>query len=217
MLTTGKHLHGLERFIAVVVSCSLGLLSITPASGAMKVTLSGSQETPQIVFACAQIRKAAESAKEAPMEGMTPLQVVESLQGHADKTLGLVAELRPIQGDNKELRLMLGDCEAMAHLGNYYAEKILGATDLAIFDQSGKAEQQASAVRHLQAALGHWKKYAAVATSQYKPQKLGRVGHVDLNQMTTKVEEDIAIAKSWSKGTVTSDGEGTQAERGFRL
>jgi len=156
-------------------------------------------------------------AKGAPMEGMTPLQVAESLKGHADQTLGLVAELRPIQGDNKELRLTLGDCEAMAHLGNYYAEKILGATDLALFDQSGKAEQQASAVLHLQAALDHWKKYAAVATSQYRPQKLGRVGHVDLNQMTTKVEEDIAIAKSWSKGTVTSDGEGTQAERGFRL
>ena len=46
----------------------------------------------------------------------------------------------------------------------------------------------------------------------------GRIGHVDLNQMTTEdVEQDIAIVKRWSKGMVTSDGEGTQAERGFRL
>jgi hypothetical protein len=115
----------------------------------------------------------------------------------------------------------LGDCEAFGHLGNYYAEKILGATDLALFDQSGQAEQQASAVRHLQSALEHWKKYAAVTTGQYKPQKLGRVNignraPLDLNLETAKVEQDIAIAKSWSQGTVTSAGEETHAERGFQ-
>jgi len=160
-------------------------------------------------------------AKGAPMEGMTPLQVAESLTAHADKTLEYVAELRPFQGDSKELRMTLGDCEAFAHLGNYYAEKILSAADLALFDQSGQAEQRASAVRHLQSALEHWKKYAAVTTGQYKPQKLGRVNignqaPLDLNAQTAKVEQDIAIAKSWSQGTVTSAGEETHAERGFQ-
>jgi hypothetical protein len=83
----------------------------------------------------------------------------------------------------------------MAHLGNYYAEKILGATDLALFEKTGKLELQTSAVAHLDAALAHWKKYAAIATSQYKPQLLTRIGQVDLNALTESVERDIFIAK----------------------
>ena len=125
----------------------------------------------------------------------------------ADRTLEFVSELRPLQGGNKELRQTLVDCEALAHLGHYYAAKIPGAGDLALFDQSGKPEQQARAVRHVQAALDHWRKYAAAATGQYVPQKLGRVGAVDLNKLTAKVEEDIAIATSWKTGTVRGDGE----------
>ena len=66
MLGTRNHNPGLTLSIAIVVSCSLGLLSAAPASGAMKVTLSGNQETPQVAFACAEIRKAAESVKDAP-------------------------------------------------------------------------------------------------------------------------------------------------------
>jgi hypothetical protein len=155
-------------------------------------------------------------AKGAPMEGMTPLQVAESLNRDADEALALVAELRPLQGDSKELRMTLGDCEAMAHLGHYYAQKILGAADLALFDQSGQSEQQSSAVRHLQAALEHWQKYAAVATSQYMPQKLGRVGAVDLNKLTPKVEADIALAKDWTKGSVRGDGEVRTGDVNFR-
>ena len=155
-------------------------------------------------------------AKGAPMEGMTPPEVAESLKCDADAALALVAELRPLQGDNKELRMTLGDCEAMAHLGHYYAQKILGAAGLALFDQNGKAEQQAESVHELQAALDHWQKYAAVATSQYKPQKLGRAGAVDLNELTAKVEADIEIAKTWTKGTINSDGEVRNVETNFR-
>jgi hypothetical protein len=156
-------------------------------------------------------------AQGAPMEGMTPPQVAATLQAYADQTLRLVAELRPRQGDNKELRMTLGDCEAMAELGHYYAEKILGACDLGLFDQGGKPEQQASAVRHLEAALEHWKKYAAVATSQYKPQQLGRVGPLDLQGLIADVRADIVLAKDWKQGTVKSNGEAkVQAPGNFR-
>lgn len=154
-------------------------------------------------------------AKGAPMEGITPLEVAESLSRDADQALSLVAELRPLQGDNKELRMTLGDCEAMAQLGHYYAQKILGAADLALFDQSGKADEQAHAISHLQAALSHWQKYAAVATSQYKPQKLGRAGAVDLNKLTPKVEADIEMAQNWTKGTINSDGQAKRVDENF--
>jgi len=136
-----------------------------------------------------------------PMEGITPPQVAQALQAHARATLQLVGEL-PTAVRDKELRLTIGDLRAMAHLGDYYAEKILGATELALFDKTGQPEQQAAAVQHLQAALDHWRKYATVATSQYRPQLLTRIGYVDLHQLTTKVEEDIAMARDWRKGTV---------------
>jgi len=120
--------------------------------------------------------------------GITPLQVADALKRDAQTTLQLVAELPAVT--NKELRLTLGDLTAMAHLGNYYAEKILGATDLA-------QNQNASAVKHLEAALEHWKNYAAVATRQYRPQLLTRIGNLDLNALTAQVAADITIAREW--------------------
>jgi hypothetical protein len=109
----------------------------------------------------------------------------------------LVAELRP--ANTKELRLTLGDYEAMAHLGNYYAEKILGAAQLALYDSTGAAERKQEAIAHLTAALAHWKQYAAAATAQYKPQLFNRVGNVDLNALTAKVAQDIALADGWQR------------------
>jgi hypothetical protein len=132
--------------------------------------------------------------------GMTPQQVADELKANAAAALDLVAGLRPVK--NKELRLTLGDCEAMAHLGNYYAEKILGATDLALFARDGNGAQKDSSVAHLRAALEHWKRYAAVATAQYKPQLLTRIGWFDLNQLTAKVEQDVALAEGWMWGRI---------------
>ena len=129
-------------------------------------------------------------------EGITPLQVADALSADSQKTLQLLAEV-PVKGAGKELRLTVGDLTAMAHLGDYYAEKIRGGCDLALFDRTGKVEQQESAVRHLEAAAEHWKRYAAVATSQYKPQLLTRIGVVDLNAFTAEVNRDVFIAREW--------------------
>ena len=73
----------------------------------------------------------------------------------------------------------------MADLGDYYAEKILAAADLSLFDGNGKPERQAAAIQHLESALGYWKAYAEVAASQYKPQHLGRIDRVvDVKALT---------------------------------
>lgn len=129
------------------------------------------------------------------MKDITPIQVAEALKHDAQTTLQLVSEMRA--GTNKELRLTLGDLIAMAHLGNYYAEKILGATALALFEKTGKPEQRTSATEHLRKALEHWKRYASAATSQYRPQLLTRIGYVDLNAMTESVQNDVAVAAAW--------------------
>ena len=85
----------------------------------------------------------------------------------------------------------------MAHLGNYYAENIRGASDLALFDKTGKAEQKESVVHHLRLAAEHWRRYAAVATRQYRPQLLTRIGYVDLNGLSENVQKDVVIAQEW--------------------
>jgi hypothetical protein len=137
-----------------------------------------------------------------PNDGITPPDVADALKNQARTTLDILAQL-PEKPAEKELRLTLGDLRAMAHLGNYYAEKILGATDLALFDRNGKVELKDSAVRHLETALEHWKRYATVATSQYRPQWLTRIGYVDLNRLTEKVAADITMAKEWKPGTIS--------------
>jgi hypothetical protein len=135
------------------------------------------------------------------VEGITPLQVADALETDARTTLQLL-EAMPQTVTNKELRLTIGDLKAMAYLGDYYAEKIRGAADLALFDKSAQAGQRDSAVRHLDAALEHWRRYAAVATSQYRPQLLTRVGYLDLNALTENVAADIAMAKAWQPGSL---------------
>ena len=92
----------------------------------------------------------------------------------------------------------------MAHLGNYYAEKIRGAANLALFDKAAESGQRESAIRHLQVALEHWKRYAAVAAGQYQPQLLDRVGYLDLNRLSENVAADIVLAKEWQPGMIPS-------------
>lgn len=152
-----------------------------------------------------------------PMDGITPLQVAEELSGTGTKTLRMVAELRTVPAATKELRLTLGDMEAMAHLANYYAEKIRGAADLALFDRSGAAPMRESAIHHLQLALESWKRYSSAYTIQYQQPKLyNRVGWVDIPGLTSKVEQDIAIARLWAPGTVPDQPQKKSADTPFR-
>jgi hypothetical protein len=152
-----------------------------------------------------------------PMEGTTPIEIADALSGQASKTLRMVAELRSVHGQTKELRLTLGDMEAMAHLGNYYSEKVRAAADLALFDKSGKPEERESAIRHLQAALDHWKRYANVYVIQYEQPKLyNRVGVVDIPGLISKVEQDISIARLWTPGTEPDTPRQRRADTPFR-
>jgi hypothetical protein len=126
--------------------------------------------------------------------GTTPLEVAEELRSHAKTTLNLLKDIRiEVKQPSKELRLTLGDLEAQSHLGLYYSSKILGATDLHLFEQSKRDEHKHSAVTHLNDALTDWRNYARVATSQYKPQLLARTRELDWDKLTHEVERDVEI------------------------
>ena len=136
-----------------------------------------------------------------------PLEIAATLETNATKALQTLPQLQRAAvtptGSAKEYAATLGDIEAMSHLGLYYCAKIRGACDLALFDRSGDAEQQASAVRHLEAALRHWKNYSGAYTRQYvQPVLYNRTGWVDIPRQTENVAADVQMARDWNPGTI---------------
>lgn len=138
----------------------------------------------------------------SPITSQTPPEVAEALEHDADTTLNLLTALRlQAATTDKELTQTLGDYEAQAVLGRYYASKIRSAIDLAEFNASADIAAQASALKHAGNALAHWKQYAAIYDRQYTPQLLNRVGTVDMPALTTQAAEDIEIIRTWKPGT----------------
>ncbi len=124
---------------------------------------------------------------------ITPIQVSENLHLHADKALNLLDKLNA--GENKELANTLSDIRSMALLGKYYACKINGATQLALYRETREVSYQEASVKQLTNALEYWKAYTSNAMQQYKnPLWLKRVGHIDWVKLTREVERDIEIA-----------------------
>jgi hypothetical protein len=154
-----------------------------------------------------------------PLEGVSPLDIANELDDNAVKALAALPALRqsPV-GNVTEYAATLHDIATMSHLSRYYAAKIRGACDLALFDRTGDAAQQSSAVAHLQAALDHWKAYANAHTQQYvQPVLYNRVGLIDLPGQTTKVAADVKTAQEWKPGTIDeSKIKRMGTEKGFK-
>ncbi|MBW8784257.1 MAG: twin-arginine translocation signal domain-containing protein [Novosphingobium sp.] len=142
-----------------------------------------------------------------PMEATTPLQVADALAGFASETLRVVGELKfdPANLATKDLRQIVGDNEAMADLGLYYAEKIRGACDLALFDATAHEDDRRAALAHLEAALAAWKRYAAARDAQYLPNLFPRIGWIDLTAMTSQVAADLDLVRHWTPGQLKFD------------
>ncbi len=71
-------------------------------------------------------------------------------------------------GGNKELAGTVCDIRSMAYRGKYYACKIHGAADLAVYRSTKNAAAQTGAVTQLTRALEYWKMYIGSAMEQYK-------------------------------------------------
>ncbi len=130
-------------------------------------------------------------------EGAGPPEVAVALEGHASRALSAAEEVRRrASRPCKELRETLGDIEAMAHLGSYYAAKIRGAACLGLFDLSKEEKHRLEAVRHLEDAAACWERYAKVASSQYRPQVLARTRKLDWIGSMGDVRADVESARS---------------------
>jgi hypothetical protein len=129
----------------------------------------------------------------AHRSGTTPIEVSQEIHAHADKALAILGRLS--HGGDKELRQTLEDIRAIAYLGKYYAHKIHGATEVALFRETKKQDHQDVAIGELTRAAQYWRLYASTALGQYaNPLWTNRVGHVDWRKLFAEVLGDIEMA-----------------------
>lgn len=125
----------------------------------------------------------------------SPFEVSAKLHAHADKALEIAETLNA--SDNKELQVTIHDIKTMALLGKYYAYKIAGSTQLALYRKTHDKKYQDAAINELETALRTWEKYTETALQQNKnPLWTNRVGYVDWVKTTDWVADDIRIAQT---------------------
>jgi len=91
--------------------------------------------------------------------------------------------------------LTLEDIRAIAYMGKYYAHKIRGATELALFRKNQKPGAKNTAIRELTKAAQYWRLYTSTALGQYKnPLWTNRVGYCDWRKLFKEVLNDVKIA-----------------------
>jgi len=128
--------------------------------------------------------------------GTTPLQVADRIDAHVDAVLAPNA-LPTARAGQRELAATTGDITMMANLGRYYAAKIRGATELALFRATRDAKHQQLAVKHLEVAAKSWGLYADAVRRAYGVSFwTNRVGRVDWQQLSAQVRHDIEIAQA---------------------
>jgi len=125
----------------------------------------------------------------------SPFEVSEKLHSHSDKALEIVTDFGTVE--NKELKVTLHDIKTVALLGKYYAYKIAGSTQVALYRETKDKKHQQAAIAELEKALEAWKKYTETSMQQnINPLWTNRVGHVDWVKITDWVADDIKIAKA---------------------
>jgi hypothetical protein len=130
-------------------------------------------------------------------KGTTPLQLADRIDARADAARAGFGELNAQQSRDPEASATLADILVMSTLGKYYAAKIRGATELALFRQTRKPGHQQAAVDHLRQAQHHWMQYTNWSSSQYRnPVWTNRVGIVDWRELGSEVATDVLIAQS---------------------
>ena len=176
-------------------------------SAGQKVTITGMAGNPQVDFAVGDIKQALQKSgyefvdreaviRDKDFQGITPMELADNLDRLAQQILAGVTTLRYQSRTGKELAATLTDMESMAYLGRYYADKIRGATDLAVFRaDKNRQEHRRRAVNHLTNAVEEWEAYARIATSQYKPQLFSRSHYMDWGQILEEVKKEVELAK----------------------
>lgn len=132
--------------------------------------------------------------RQEPLQRISPEDMAQSIQAHADRARELRNELKDIPA-GEELERTLYDIDAMIVLGNYYALKAKAAISLAIYRLNGEKARQQDAVEKLKTAAGYWKTYSKMTVDAYIPQVLTRLcGKVNVQEFDELADLDILLA-----------------------
>ncbi|TWU62045.1 hypothetical protein [Crateriforma conspicua] len=134
-------------------------------------------------------------------DGITPIDVADTLDANSAQTLAGLKTLRSTaKQSSPELLSTLTDLEAMAWLGKYYAAKIRGAAELAVYraDRT-RTDHHDRAVQHFETAVQQWTRYADVATSQYRPQLFSRTHYMDWSRILDDVRQELESVRAEAK------------------
>lgn len=105
-----------------------------------------------------------------PSARMTPLQAADVLEKTADETMSILAEAQLADPTDKDqFKCVSLDATALADLAKYYAAKLRGAVDLAIFEECSDVSRAEDAKREAGIAADSWRRLADVTEKHYKP------------------------------------------------
>ncbi len=124
----------------------------------------------------------------------SPFAVAQMLHDYSDKAMKGLEGLKA--GNDRELKFTLHDIKTIALLGKYYALKIEGSTNLALFRETKDSKYQEIALEKITESVATWKKYTDSASEQsINPLWTNRVGYVDWSMLNQWAEDDIKIVE----------------------
>ena len=136
------------------------------------------------------------SRQPTPPGMLTPLDVASHLEQDAQASIAASKIPVPAAKYRAEFRDAQMDDEAYGHLGFYYAEKLRGATDLALFLFSGQKNDQDSAIRHLTSASRQWQELVANTSARYITREIWLFGPFNWKMYSPDVARDIDLARA---------------------
>jgi hypothetical protein len=133
-------------------------------------------------------------------QGTTPFQIADRVDARADAVLEAVGSYGDVSNPRAartEFTRTQNDILSMALLGKYYAAKLRGATELALYRTTGGTTHKTLAVQHLEAARTQASRYAERMRYD-RPARIwtNRVGIVDFDEFVREAGHDVEIAQS---------------------
>ncbi|HET9474731.1 MAG TPA: hypothetical protein VFO82_12615, partial [Steroidobacteraceae bacterium] len=132
--------------------------------------------------------------------GVTPREVADLIDARADAAIAAMSALPAFRqsprANGAEFVATFKDVWLMARLGKYYAAKIRGASELALYRATRDRRHQELAVQHLITAADFWRAYVTRMSSVYGPYWTNRVGHVDWEELGREVLHDVELARA---------------------
>lgn len=129
-----------------------------------------------------------------PATGITPLVLADLIDQEVESAATTLRGFGAVK--DQELRQTLADIAIICAMGRYYADKIRGATHVAMARTSGKAADKDRAIAALTQAAEHYRTYADLVKTHHVGRIwFNRVGILDFDQQMADALADIAIAQ----------------------